>query len=97
MKKKNVKVDKDSVPVVDLKSIIHQHSLFFDKLVELIPAKFYLPTDDKDKPWFQGLSKAERASAKKETKENIKKARRNRLDPEKSSTTTLDLLKQSLE
>ncbi|GMN61484.1 hypothetical protein TIFTF001_030569 [Ficus carica] len=97
MKKKNVKVDKDSVPVVDLKSIIHQHSLFFDKLVELIPAKFYLPTDDKDKPWFQGLSKAEKASAKKETKENIKKARRNRLDPEKSSTTTLDLLKQSLE
>ncbi|KAB1223390.1 hypothetical protein CJ030_MR2G025683 [Morella rubra] len=35
--------------------------------------------------------------AKKESRENIKKARRDRLDPEKSSTSTLDLLKQSLE
>ncbi|EXC27673.1 hypothetical protein L484_009696 [Morus notabilis] len=92
---KKVKTDTDSTPIVDLKSIIHQHSLFFDKLVELIPANFYLSTGDKDKPWFQGLSKAEKVSAKKETKENIKKARRDRLDPEKSSTTTLDLLKQS--
>ncbi|RXH78441.1 hypothetical protein DVH24_001959 [Malus domestica] len=66
-------------------------------LVELIPARFYLPVDDDDKPWFQGLSKTAKASAKKESKENIKKARRERLDPEKSSKTTLDLLKQSLE
>ncbi|PON78520.1 Surfeit locus [Parasponia andersonii] len=97
MKKKNVKSGTESTSVVDLKSLIHQHSLFFDKLVELIPAKFYLPTDDMDKPWFQGLSKAQKASAKKESKENIKKARRDRLDPDKSSATTLDLLKQSLE
>ena len=34
---------------------------------------------------------------KKESRENIKKARRDRMDPEKSSTTTLDLLKKSLE
>ncbi|KAF8015397.1 hypothetical protein BT93_H1029 [Corymbia citriodora subsp. variegata] len=81
---------------LDLKSLIHQHSVFFDKLIELIPAKFYLPTDDKDKPWFQGLSKDAKASAKKESKENIKKARRERLDPERSSKTTLDLLKESL-
>jgi hypothetical protein len=80
----------------DMKSIIHQHALFFDKLVELIPAKFYLPTND-EKPWFQGLSKAGKASAKKESRENIKKARRDRMDPEKSSTTTLDLLKKKLE
>ncbi|XP_010276278.1 PREDICTED: surfeit locus protein 6 [Nelumbo nucifera] len=75
---------------------IHDHSLFFDKLIELIPARFYLPVDDKDKPWFQGLSKTAKASAKNESRENIKKARRDRLDPEKASTT-LDLLKQSLE
>ncbi|KAK9912449.1 hypothetical protein M0R45_036312 [Rubus argutus] len=87
----------DSIPVLDLKSIINQHSQFIDKLVELIPARFYLPNDDEDKPWFQGLSKSARASAKKETKKNIKKARRDRLDPEKSSSTTLDLLKQSLD
>uniref|UniRef100_A0A5B6ZCF6 Surfeit locus protein 6 n=1 Tax=Davidia involucrata TaxID=16924 RepID=A0A5B6ZCF6_DAVIN len=80
----------------DLKSLIRDHSIFFDKLVELIPAKFYLQNDD-GKPWFQGLSKAAKASAKQQTKENIKKSRRDRLDPEKSQTTTLDLLKQSIE
>ncbi|KAF8397929.1 hypothetical protein HHK36_016855 [Tetracentron sinense] len=82
-------------PDVDLK-LIHQHALFFDNLVELIPAKFYLPVEDEAKPWFQGLSKVAKASAKIESRENIKKARRARLDPEKSSTT-LDLLKQNLE
>ncbi|KAG2721939.1 hypothetical protein I3760_02G104900 [Carya illinoinensis] len=96
MKRKKQKPTTDCQPDTDLKSIIHQHSLFFDKLIELIPAKFYLPNDDKDKPWFQGLSKAEKALAKKGSRENIKKARRDRLDPEKSSTTTLDLLKQNL-
>ncbi|KAF3457530.1 hypothetical protein FNV43_RR02188 [Rhamnella rubrinervis] len=97
MRKKKGTPATDSNPFVDLKSIIHQHSVFFDKLVQLIPAKFYLPSDEKEKPWFQGLSKAKKASAKKESKENIKKARRERMDPEKSSATTLDLLKQSLE
>ncbi|XVE81956.1 hypothetical protein DITRI_Ditri15bG0108200 [Diplodiscus trichospermus] len=81
---------------VDLKSMIHENALFFDKLIELIPARFYLP-DEKDKPWFQGLSKAEKAAAKKQSIENIKKARRDRLDPEKLSKTTLDLLKENLE
>ncbi|KAJ4978069.1 hypothetical protein NE237_008849 [Protea cynaroides] len=81
---------------LELKSVIHKHSLFLDKLIELIPAKFYLPVEDKGKPWFQGLSKVAKASAKKEARENINKARRERLDPEKSSTT-LDLLKKSLE
>lgn len=96
MKKKRETPKVDSNPILDLKSIIHQHSLFFDKLVELIPAKFYLP-NEKETPWFQGLSKAKKASAKKESKENIKKARRERMDPEKSSATTLDLLKQRVE
>ncbi|XP_004290206.1 PREDICTED: uncharacterized protein LOC101293538 isoform 1 [Fragaria vesca subsp. vesca] len=99
-KKMKNKTDWETIvsnPVIDLKSIIHQHSEFMDKLVELIPARFYLPNDEDDKPWFQGLSKPAKASAKKETKKNIKQARRDRLDPEKTSTTTLDLLKQSLE
>ena len=87
----------ESDPDIDLKSLLHQHSLLFDKLIKLIPAKFYLPTDEKEKPWFHGLSKGAKASAKKEARENIKKARRERLDPEKSSTTTLDLLMQNLE
>ncbi|KAJ4971764.1 hypothetical protein NE237_004863 [Protea cynaroides] len=94
--KKKQQQKKDSPPLgPELKSTIHKHSLFFDKLVELIPARFYLPAGD-NKPWFQGLSKVAKASAKKESRENIKKARRERLDPEKSSTT-LDLLKKTLE
>ncbi|XP_022138581.1 ribosomal RNA-processing protein 14-C-like [Momordica charantia] len=96
-KKKKQKTVGDSNSGADLKSIIHQHALFFDKLVELIPARFYLPNDEKDKPWFQGLSKTEKVLAKKESKENLKKARRDRMDPEKYSKSTLDLLKQSLE
>ncbi|KAF8409859.1 hypothetical protein HHK36_002377 [Tetracentron sinense] len=81
---------------VDLKSIIHQHAQLFDKFIELIPAIFYLPVEDKENSWFLGLSKAAKASAKIESRENIKKTRRAQLDLEKSSTT-LDLLKQSLE
>ncbi|KDP33344.1 hypothetical protein JCGZ_12893 [Jatropha curcas] len=95
--KKRQNIDNESSPYIDLNSLIHENSLFFDKLIELIPAKFYLPVDDKEKKWFQGLSKDEKALAKKETRENIKKARRDRLDPEKSSTTTLDLLMKNLE
>ncbi|XWS39108.1 hypothetical protein CRYUN_Cryun18bG0021900 [Craigia yunnanensis] len=96
MGKEKEKTFNEPNSIVDLKSMIHENALFFDKLVELIPARFYLP-DEKDKPWFQGLSKAEKASAKKQSRENIKKARRDRLDPEKSSKTTLDLLKENLE
>ncbi|MBA0857073.1 hypothetical protein Goshw_007088 [Gossypium schwendimanii] len=96
MVKKKERTLNETKSSVDLKSLIHESALFFDKLVELIPARFYLP-DEKDKPWFQGLSKAEKASAKKQARENIKKARRDRLDPEKSSKTTLDLLKENIE
>ncbi|XVF66374.1 hypothetical protein PTKIN_Ptkin10aG0030700 [Pterospermum kingtungense] len=96
MRKKKEKTLNVPELTVDLKSMIRENALFFDKLVELIPARFYLP-DEKDKPWFQGLSKAEKESAKKQSIENIKKARRDRLDPEKSSKTTLDLLKENLE
>lgn len=87
---------------VDVKALIRSHSAFFDKLVELIPAKFYLPpnddTSDNPKPYFHGLSKTAKASLKRQSKENRKLARRNRLDPEKiPHSSTLDLLKQSLE
>ncbi|KAJ8763945.1 hypothetical protein K2173_003727 [Erythroxylum novogranatense] len=94
MKKNKENIGNDSKPDVELRSLIHDSSQFFDKLT---PAKFYLPIDDKEKKWFPGLSKGERAVAKKESRENIKKARRDRLDPDKSSLKTLDLLKQNLE
>ncbi|XP_076960753.1 uncharacterized protein LOC143637190 [Bidens hawaiensis] len=94
MKKKNqLLLQKEDA---DLKTLIHDHAQFFDRLVKLIPAKFYLPVYDDSKPWFQGLSKVKRASLKQQTCDNIKKARRDRLDPEKSQTTTLDLLKKNI-
>ncbi|CAI9301425.1 unnamed protein product [Lactuca saligna] len=90
------KLQKGALSTDDLKTLIHDHALFFDKLVELIPAKFYLPVEEDSKPWFQGLSKGKKASLKQQTRENIKKSRRDRLDPETSQTTTLDLLKKSI-
>lgn len=77
--------------------LISDHSLFFDKLVQLIPAQYYLSTDDDNKPWYQGLSKAAKASAKQQTRNNIKKARRARLDPQNSQKTTLDILKNNIQ
>ncbi|KAK3034110.1 hypothetical protein RJ639_034462 [Escallonia herrerae] len=79
----------------DLRTLIHSHAAFFDRLVELIPAKFYLDSSD-SKPYFQGLSKAAKASAKLQTKQNLKLARRQRLDPDKSQSSTLDLLKRNI-
>ncbi|KAJ3706475.1 hypothetical protein LUZ61_010180 [Rhynchospora tenuis] len=79
----------------NLKTLIHEHSLFFDQLVELIPARFFLPSYSDDKPWFPGLSKSEKNKFKAQTRENIIKSRRDRLDPSQPSST-LDLLKKSL-
>nr|GMD17944.1 ribosomal RNA-processing protein 14-C-like [Ipomoea batatas] len=67
-----------SVAATDLKALIHESSVFFENLVNLIPLRFYLSSDD-SKPWFQGLS-------------NLKLARRNRLDPDKkiAQSSTLE-------
>ncbi|XP_071901995.1 uncharacterized protein [Coffea arabica] len=109
MKKKNQKTTDSSAAALiptrstaDLKALIQSHSDFFDRLIELIPARFYLPPDDdvsdNPKPYFHGLSKAAKASLKRQSKQNLKLARRNRLDPDKiSHSSTLDLLKQSLD
>ncbi|KAF2283852.1 hypothetical protein GH714_016537 [Hevea brasiliensis] len=50
MKKRHNPVNAPS-PDIDLKYCINQNSVFFDKLIELIPAKFYLPISDKEKKW----------------------------------------------
>ncbi|XP_078160129.1 uncharacterized protein LOC144555606 [Carex rostrata] len=82
---------------LDLKNLIHEHSLFFDQLVELIPARFFLPYTSDDKPWFPGLSKSKQEKIKAQTRENINKSRRNRLDPTRPASSTLDLLKKSID
>ena len=96
MKKKKTQEASQPSSTPDLKALIHDHSLFFDRLVDLIPPRFYLSSNDgEDRPWYPGLSKSQRAAAKKQTKENTKKSRRARLDPSKSSST-LDLLKEKV-
>ncbi|KAL0337136.1 UNVERIFIED_CONTAM: Oleuropein beta-glucosidase [Sesamum calycinum] len=43
------------------------------------------------KPWYQGLSKAAKASLKQQSKQNLKLARRQRFDPDKEPSSTLQL------
>ncbi|MCI35581.1 hypothetical protein A2U01_0056802, partial [Trifolium medium] len=50
-----------------------------------------------EKPWFQGMNKKKKAEAKKQTRENIRESRKNRFNPDKSSATTVDLLKERFE
>ncbi|XP_057806483.1 uncharacterized protein LOC131021340 [Salvia miltiorrhiza] len=80
--------------VEDLTSIIHSQSEFFDHLIELIPARFYVSADDDSKPWYQGLSKAAKASLRLKTKENLKLARRHRFDPDAEPSSTAKPLQQ---
>ncbi|KAL6585599.1 hypothetical protein OROMI_002243 [Orobanche minor] len=100
MKKKKQKPTPAAAAVTadcDLKSIIHSHSEFFDRLIELIPARFYLPNDGPDsKSWYQGLSKTAKASLKQQSIQNLKSARRHRFDPDGEPSSTLHLLQQQL-
>ncbi|KAG6388993.1 hypothetical protein SASPL_150430 [Salvia splendens] len=87
-KKQNPAAEIDS----NLTSSIHSQSEFFDHLIELIPARFYVSADDDSKPWYQGLSKAAKASLRLKTKENLKLARRNRFDPDAEPSSTAKLV-----
>ncbi|KAG6384825.1 hypothetical protein SASPL_153644 [Salvia splendens] len=78
----------------DLSSTIHSQSEFFDHLIELIPSRFYISADDDSKPWYQGLSKAAKASLRLKTKENLKLARRNRFDPDAEPSSVAKLVQQ---
>ncbi|XP_047944022.1 ribosomal RNA-processing protein 14 [Salvia hispanica] len=78
----------------DLASTIHSQSEFFDHLIELIPSRFYISADDDSKPWYQGLSKAAKASLRLKTKENLKLARRNRFDPDAEPSSAVKHLQQ---
>eukprot|EP00241_Pyramimonas_parkeae_P021470 CAMPEP_0114304440 /NCGR_PEP_ID=MMETSP0059-20121206/15790_1 /TAXON_ID=36894 /ORGANISM="Pyramimonas parkeae, Strain CCMP726" /LENGTH=126 /DNA_ID=CAMNT_0001427543 /DNA_START=188 /DNA_END=565 /DNA_ORIENTATION=- len=73
------------------------HATFFDELVELAPAKFYIPIR-RDDEWLRYRhSKSEKAAAKQARKENSKKAKRLKLDPEQALTTTEAIVKFSAE
>tara|TARA_B110000977_G_scaffold172040_1_gene224116 strand:+ start:4200 stop:5600 length:1401 start_codon:yes stop_codon:yes gene_type:complete len=71
---------------------IRGHSSFFDRLVELIPARHYVP-DEKDPERSKfNKTKSAKALAKLEAKENSKKALRAKLQP--NGMTTLEKIKR---
>jgi len=65
---------------------IASHSNFFDRLVELVPAKYYLDTDN-DRLNLKFLKQNERAAAKATFKQQYKASKRSKLDPDKAKTT----------
>lgn len=65
---------------------IASHSNFFDHLVELVPAKYYLDTDN-DRLNLKFLKQNERAAAKATFKQQYKASKRSKLDPDKAKTT----------
>ena len=70
-----------------LEDRVHQHSDFFDRLVELIPAKYYVP-DEQNPEWSKfNKTKSAKAAAKQEAKENSKKALRAKLAPGNAQST----------
>ena len=72
---------------VSLKERVAGHSDFFDRLVELIPARYYVP-DEQNPEWskFQ-KTKSAKAAAKQAAKENSKKALRAKLQPGNAMTS----------
>lgn len=69
-----------------LEDRVRAHSDFFDKLVELIPARYYVP-DEQNPEWNKfNKTKSAKALAKLEAKENSKKALRAKLQPGAQST-----------
>jgi hypothetical protein len=69
--------------------LVAEHARFFDHLVELVPAKHYYEDEfAKVNPRF--LAKAAREAHKAEVKAKAKLSKRDKLDPDKA-TTTLEL------
>ena len=69
---------------------LRQYSQFFDRLVELVPAKYYLDTDREEPANSRFLKKNAKADAKRAAKDAAKKRKRERLDPD-TAQTTLDV------
>jgi hypothetical protein len=63
------------------------YSHFFDHLVDLVPAKYYLSHAHATATNIKYLKKHAREEAKRQRAEQAKKRKRERLDPEKAQTT----------
>lgn len=77
--------------MASLQELAKQHSAFFDRLVEMVPAKYFFDSD-KDAVQTRYMKKDARAEAKQVIKQQRKQSKRAKLDPEQA-TTALDVLK----
>ena len=69
------------------KQQLRQFSQFFDHLVELVPAKFYIDSGREDASNVKYLKKSAKAEAKRQAKDAAKKRKREKLDPGRIQTT----------
>ena len=62
-------------------------SLFFDRLVDMVPAKQYVDDGREDAGSLKYLKKSAKLEAKQQRKEAGKKRKRENLDPDKQQST----------
>lgn len=76
----------------ELQKRLKEHSTYFNSLVRLVPAKFYLPDDEeeKSKKFYKNRGKS---APKQEIKEASRKAKKKRLDPSQTKDV-VDLQEQ---
>ncbi|KAK9904732.1 hypothetical protein WJX75_001541 [Coccomyxa subellipsoidea] len=70
----------------DFRQQLKCYSQFFNRLVELVPAKYYFDNTDEDPVQLKYMKKGAKVAAKKERKEAAKKRKREKLDPDKAQT-----------
>lgn len=83
----------------DYRQQLKSYSHFFNRLVEMVPAKYYLENPHEDQMQIKYMKKSVQADAKKERKEAAKKRKREKLDPDRAQTAldvqvgpTIDLI-----
>jgi len=77
------------------KSELIQNAKFFDRLVDLVPAKYYHPSDQ-ELVNTKYLKKIAKAAAKQAMKEQYKQNKRAKLDPD-TAQTSLQIQQQKAE
>ena len=82
-------VEEDPTDVA-LKHKLRQFSQFFDRLVELVPARYYIDSEREEPANTRFLKKSAKAEVKRVAKDAAKKRKREKLDPD-SAQTTLDV------
>ena len=70
----------------DFRQQLKSYSHFFNRLVEMVPAKYYFDNTDEDPKRLKYMKKGAKVDAKRERKEAAKKRKREKLDPDKAQT-----------